>query len=146
MEPVHPRPTITTSFGGSLRAMYTSTLVRFPVIATGDADGRIRVALVVTAHPVGIVITGAREADHLPGTHVVIAAVDWIGEESLLRVLEQLLKESRAVHATLQLHHAALQAVQDLILLLWRELRESLARTLRHLAGTDILVESIQAR
>src|SRR5581483_3027413 len=96
IDPVQPKPTITASFGGSLRGMTDSTPWG-PLGAPADADGRIRVALVVPAYPVAIVIARSGEADHLPGAHVAVGAVDGIGEESRLRILQQQLEELLAI-------------------------------------------------
>ena len=41
-----------------------------PVSAPRDADGWMRIALVVTGDPVAIVVADARKADHLPADHV----------------------------------------------------------------------------
>src|SRR4051812_37545041 len=99
MEPVHPNPTIATSFGGNLRAMYDSALARVPVIASGDADGRVGIALIVAPDPIAVVIPRARKADHLPCSHFMVATVDRIREESLLHILQHLLEEGRPLHA-----------------------------------------------
>src|SRR5581483_1769452 len=96
IEPVQPRPTITASFGGSLRGMAESA-PGSPLRSPADADGRVRVTLVVAAHPVAIVITRARKADHLPSAHVTVGAVDGIGEEPCLGVLQQRLEKLLAV-------------------------------------------------
>ena len=93
-------------------------LVRFrcPVGAAGDGDRRQREAFVMPVDPVEVIVAGAGEADHLPGDHVAVAAVDRVGKEALLDVLERLLEESLAVGA-FQLGLAALEAFEEFVLL-----------------------------
>ena len=64
--------------------------------------------------PVEIVVTSAWEADHFPGAHVAVAAVDRVREEPLLQVLQQLLEEFLAVRA-FKLEVAAFKSLQDLV-------------------------------
>src|SRR5947209_7090465 len=118
IEPVQPRPMTTTSFLGSLRDIGPSTLRR-PFRAAGDAHRRQRKPLVVAVDPIQIVVSGARKADHLPRRHVAVAAVDRIGEEAHLHVLDGLLHEGLAVGA-IQLKVAALEALQNIVLIVAR--------------------------
>ena len=115
IEPVQPSPMMTTSFVAACAPCLASGLVGVHSAAPDDADGRMGIALVVTADPVAVIVTGAREADHLPRAHVAIAAVDRIGEKSLLHVLEQALEERLAVDAV-ELERAALEALNDGVL------------------------------
>jgi hypothetical protein len=82
IEPVQPRPTMTTSFGGSFRAITLMPVVRAlrarPVCVPTDVDGRVRVAFVVAPDPVAVVVARSGKADHPPGAHVAVAAVDRI--------------------------------------------------------------------
>ena len=88
---------ITTSFLGSFRAIGPlSALVDVPIRPSHDADGRKRIALVMAVDPVAIIVARAWKADHAPGAHVAIAAVDRIGEKTLLRVLQQQFEERLA--------------------------------------------------
>src|SRR5579862_2268206 len=97
IEPVHPSPTIATSLCASRWVIVASTL-RIPLGSTLNAYGGQWVGFVVTRDPVAIVVAGARKSDHLPGHHVAITAVDRIGEEPLLHVRHQILKELLAVN------------------------------------------------
>src|SRR6185503_19030487 len=124
IEPVQPRPTMTTSLCGSLRAM--SARLRCPVGTAGDGDGRQREAFVMPVDPVEVIVAGAGEADHLPGDHVAVAAVDRVGKEALLDVLERLLEESLAVGA-FQLGLAAFEPLEQFVLVVVGQLREMLA-------------------
>ena len=64
-----------------------------PVRMLADADGRQRLRLVVAVDPVAVVVVRAGKSDHLPGRHVAVAAIDRVGEETLLRILEDLGEE-----------------------------------------------------
>src|SRR5262245_28040982 len=103
IEPVQPRPMMTTSFLGSLPAMAASASLRCPVRSAHDADRRKRKALVVTADPVEIIVARPRKSDHSPRDHVAIAAMDRISKEPLFDVRENLLEERRAI-GTFELH------------------------------------------
>ena len=50
-------------------------------------------AFVVTFHPVPVIVAGAWKADHLPGCHILIPAVDWISKKALVRVPEDKFEE-----------------------------------------------------
>src|SRR6187551_2187327 len=108
IEPVQPRPMMTTSLRGSLRAMGPSADFRRPIRPPRHADGRQRKALVVTMDPVEIIVAGPRVPDHAPPRHVAIAAIDRVGKEALLHVLDRLLEERLAVGA-FEFHAPALE-------------------------------------
>src|SRR6185437_9133285 len=119
IEPVQPRPMITTSVDGSMRVMAFALgrgggSMREPIGPAGDTDGRQREALVVALDPVAIVVAGAGKADHFPADHVAVAAIDRIGEEALLRVVQYVLEESLRAGAV-ELDRAFLEAGQHLI-------------------------------
>src|SRR5690348_7018430 len=140
MAPVQPRPITTTSFAGSLCAI---RLLQFahssdvsaqraslrPVRMAGDADRRQCHALVVTLDPLAIIVVRAGKADHLPADHVLVAAIDRIGEESVLGVLEQRLEEVVAIRA-LELERLVFQSLDDLVLVVVGELGKRLAAEL----------------
>src|ERR1051326_5381409 len=92
----------------------------------GDADRRRRKALVVPLDPVAIIVAGAGKADPFPGRHVLVAAVDRVGEEAVLRVLEDELEELGAVAAG-ELDRAVLEPGDDVVLVLVGGLGERLA-------------------
>src|SRR4051812_17001557 len=141
IDPVQPRPMMTTSFFGSLRAMgVSSTAFRRPVHSARDADGRKRKALVVTVDPVEIVVARAGVPDHPPRDHVAVAAIDRIGKETLLHVLDRLLEERLSVGA-LELHAVVLETTENTVLVAVAELREGFAGIVR----ATIAVERRQA-
>src|SRR6185437_11672752 len=115
--------------------------MRRPIRAPGDADGRQRIALVMTADPIAIIVSGAWKTDHPPGAHVPVAAVDRVGEEAVLDVLAQRIEELLRIDAG-QVDAATFQAVQHLILLLRRELGEALAA--RHAAAAPVAAVLIE--
>src|SRR5271155_4350107 len=106
---------------------------------SANADGRMRVAFVVPLDPVAIVVTGAGEADHFPGRHVTIAAVNGVSKEAVTRILQQYVKERLRNHA-LELQRSVFHPGDDPILLVVRELRERLAGV----GSATILVEGRQ--
>src|ERR1700712_3626090 len=76
MAPVQPKPTSTASTLGFLMfAMSCPSALR-----AGDADGRQRVVHAGFVDPIEIVGTSAREADHLPGRGILVAAMNRIAE------------------------------------------------------------------
>ena len=99
-----------TSFGGSLPAI--SLLLPVRVIA--DPYRGQRIPLVVTPDPVTVVVASTRKANHLPADHVAVAAINRVGEEALLRVLQQLLEE--AALRISKIDRAILQPCNDLVL------------------------------
>src|SRR5947209_1790893 len=104
IEPVQPRPMTTALVAGSLRAMSRSAF-RGPFRPAGNADRRQRVVLVVVADVVAIVVARAGEADHLPRRHVLVAAIDGVGEEAFHGVLQQQLEKAAPIR-TFQLRLA----------------------------------------
>src|SRR6185369_7288339 len=93
----------------------SSTAFRRPVHSARDADGRKRKALVVTVDPVEIVVARARIPDHPPRDHVAVAAIDGIGKETLLHVLDRLFEERLSVGA-LEIHTVVLESSKNLVL------------------------------
>jgi hypothetical protein len=93
----------------------------------------------VPIDPVGIVVTGAREANHLPRDHVAVAAVDGIGEEAFLYVLDSVLEESLAVGA-FEFDLSALDSFEQVVLRRVGELSKRLAVML-----TAVAIQGCQA-
>src|ERR1700756_4241609 len=96
IDPVHPSPMITASFAGNFFAMpppFAPTALTSPVRVILDGDRGERDRLVVPVHPFAIVVMGSWEADHLPCRHVLVASIDWVGKESCLGVVEDLLEK-----------------------------------------------------
>ena len=91
----------------------------------GDADRRQRNALVMLVDPVAIIVMRAGKADHLPRRHVLVAAIDRIGEKAGLRVLEDQLEEILAVGAV-ELERAVLETFDDLVFLIVGKLGKDL--------------------
>src|SRR5580658_2538699 len=120
MAPVHPKPTSTASTG--LRVVVTSALR--PAGAALETNRRVWHALSMARHPFFVVVVGARETDHLPGAHVFVAAVNWIGEVALLGVLEEHAEEGFAVDTAVELDLAALEALQHFVLIIRGNLAE----------------------
>ena len=52
------------------------------------------IAFVVTVYPVAIVVPDARKSDHRPADHVLVAAVDRIGEEAFGHIFQQRIEEA----------------------------------------------------
>src|SRR5438105_3180970 len=86
IEPVQPSPMITTSFLGSIRAMALGLL-------SIDGDRAFWIRHVMLADMVAVVVARPGKADHLPARHVLIAAIERIGEKALHRVLQHQLEE-----------------------------------------------------
>src|SRR5271166_5801841 len=63
-----------------------SGFARIPLRPSHKADGRTGVALVMTLDPVAVIVTSAGIADHALRAHVAIAAVNRVGEKSLVHV------------------------------------------------------------
>src|SRR5579871_2487064 len=127
IEPVQPRPIMTTSFAGSFCGMSVrSGFVGGPVGATGDAHRRIGITFVVALDPIAVVVTNAGEANHLPTGHVAIAAMDGVREEPFGHVLEQGAEEALRIDAV-ELDLAVFEALQRVILLRGGELIEAFA-------------------
>src|SRR3569833_2839417 len=80
-DPVQPRPMITASRLGRSFAMALA-LLRI------DGDRPARVRHVVLVDMVAIVVARAGEADHFPARHVLVAAIQRVGEEAFHGVLQ----------------------------------------------------------
>jgi hypothetical protein len=102
--------------------------------AAGDAHRRQVVLDAGAVDPVGEVGARAGEADHLPGRGVLVAAVDGVAEIALLGVLQQEAEEVFSAHAV-ERDAAGLQALEHVVLLRGRELREGLAGELLAAVG-----------
>src|ERR1700712_2556987 len=114
---------MTTSLRGSLLAI--SALSWLPFRPANQAHRRMRGAVVVGLDPVAKIVAGAREADHRPAGHVAVAAINGIGEEALLGVLQQEREEGAALG--LAQHLPLRHRLDQPVLLLGGELVESLA-------------------
>src|ERR1041385_2081189 len=135
IEPVQPSPTMTASTGGNLRVigpgppqkapLAAASSARRPFGAAWDAHRRQRIGLVVPLHPVAVVVARTREADHFPANHVAVAAIDRIGEEPLLRVLQQKIEELRSADA-FKLQAAVFERADELVLVFVGERGEDL--------------------
>src|SRR4029077_16090905 len=89
IDPVQPRPMMTTSFFGSLRAMGSPHRLfgvqsTRPAMLTGGSGKRSLGRLTQSR----LVVARARVPDHPPRDHVAVAAIDRIGKETLLHVLD----------------------------------------------------------
>src|SRR5271155_2311690 len=113
IDPVHPRPMMTTSRAGSLCTILRLALD--PFRAAFKADRRQRETLIVFVDPFPVVVTRAGKSDHAPADHVLVAAVDGIGEEALLHVLHDLLEKGFAIDAA-ERDRALLEAVEKRVL------------------------------
>src|SRR5580704_822334 len=116
--PVQPQPTNTASTG--LRVVVISTLR--PTGASLESDRGKGHRLAVAGYPIFVVIVGARETDHLPCTHILVAAVDWIGEITFLGILQKHGEERFGVDSAVELDVAALHSLQQLVLIRGGEL------------------------
>ena len=76
---------------------------------------------------VAIVVARAGEAQHAPGYHVAIAAVDRVGEEPFHRIAQHQREERLGVDAVRQLDLARLHVLEQCVLVFRRELGEALA-------------------
>jgi hypothetical protein len=96
------------------------------------------IALVVTLHPVTVIVTGAGKADHAPRAHIAIAAVDRVSEKSLLRVFQEQREERLTVDAV-QFGGAVLDVADDCVCVRIAQRSEGFA-----FLGLAILVERRQ--
>src|SRR5580658_10623276 len=119
--PVHPKPTSTASTGLRVVVMILGLP---PAGAAFEADSRVGNALSVASHPFLVIVMGAREADHLPGTHIFVAPINRIGKITFLGVLQEHRKEGFAVDPIIQGNCAALEPLQQLVLILREECAE----------------------
>src|ERR1700733_2975259 len=106
--PVQPKPTSTASTGLRVVAMISE----LPPAGTAfEADSRGGDALSVASHPFLVIVVGTREADHLPGAHIFIAAINRIGKITFLGVLQEHGKEGFAVDAIIESDCTALESL-----------------------------------
>jgi hypothetical protein len=75
----------------------------------------------VTVDPVEIIVAGPRVPDHPPRDHVAVAAIDRVGKETLLHVLDRLFEERLSVGA-LELHTVVLETIENTVLVAVAEL------------------------
>src|SRR5271163_3245619 len=113
MAPVQPKPTNTASTG--LREVVISSLRPAGTALESDRGKGHRLA--VASHPILVVIVRARESDHLPCGHILVAAVDWIGEIAFLGILQKHGEERFGVDSAFKLDIAALQSLQQFVLI-----------------------------
>src|SRR5580704_5386857 len=99
MAPVQPKPTSTASTG--LRVVAISSLR--PAGTALESDRRKGHGLAVAGDPIRVVIVGARETNHLPCAHVLVAAIDGIRKIAFLGILQQHGKERFGVDSPLKL-------------------------------------------
>src|ERR1700722_9614478 len=137
MAPVHPKPTNTASTGLGVVAM-TSALR--PAGAALESDGGVGDALSMARHPFFIIVVGPRESNHLPGPHVLIAAVDRIGEVAFLGVLQEHCEEGLTVDTVIEFDLAAFEPLEHLVLIRSRQFAERNAIEIR----ADIFVDRRQ--
>src|ERR1700761_1185830 len=102
----------------------------------GDADRRQWDALVMLVDPVAIIVMRAGKADHLPRHHILVAAIDRIGEEPRLRVGEDQLEEILTIGA-IELERAVFQAFDDLVLLIAAKLGKGLVLVFAAAGGIE---------
>src|ERR1051326_7811157 len=102
----------------------------------GNGDRRQRDPLIMTVDPVAVVVMRAGETDHLPRRHVPVAAVDRIGQKTVLRVFEDQVEEFLGLDA-FELERALLEAFNGLVFLLIGKLREGLAAEFGAAGGVE---------
>src|ERR1700722_16205175 len=101
------------------------------------ADGGIGHTLAMTGHPLLVIVMSPRKSDHPPGSHVLIAAVDRIGEVTLLGVLQEHGEKGFAVDTVIEFNVAALEPLQHRVLIALRKFAEQVA-----IEGcTDVLLD-----
>ncbi len=86
-----------------------------PIGRAHYADGAERELLVVAPDAIAVVVASAWEADHLPGAHVAVSAVDMVGKKAFPNRLKQRLEEGLPVDP-FELHVAALKVLQNFVL------------------------------
>src|SRR5271168_2239373 len=107
--PVQPKPTSTASTGLRVVVMILNLP---PAGAAFEADSRVGDPLSVASHPFLVVVVGAREADHLPGSHIFVASINRIGKITFLGVLQEHCKEGFTVDPIIERNCAALETLQ----------------------------------
>src|SRR5580692_10684248 len=121
MAPVQPKPTNTASTGFKVVAMILSLL---PARTAFESDRGVGHAFSVVGHPFFIIVVGARKSNHLPGPHILIPAIDGIGEVALLGVLQEHGEERFTVDTAIELDRTALKPLEYLVLVLGRQFAE----------------------
>src|SRR5580700_9789789 len=144
IEPVQPRPMMTASFAGNFFAIANLVAARWrslarPVGMILDRCRRDRDGLIMPVDPLAVIVMRAGKSDHLPGRHVLVAAVDRIGEKALLRIVENKLEEVFSA-ALRQLELVVLQILDDLVLAGIRQLGKNLAE-----GGAAMAVEGCES-
>src|SRR5690606_16063911 len=126
IDAVQPNPTRTTSTGFSLLAILPPLRAHARTVASQQAHRGHGVGVAVARDFVDIVVAGPRKADQLPACEVAIAAVHRVGEKTFLCVLPKN-REKCLGRKVLQFDLVFIQVVQDLVLVLGRQLGVGLA-------------------
>src|SRR5580692_5920159 len=134
MAPVHPKPTNTASTGLRVVAMI---LAFRPAGTALESDRGVGYALSVARHPLFIIVVGPGESNHLPGPHILIAAVDRIGEVAFLGVLQEHREEGLTVDTVIEFDLTAFETLEHLVLVRSRQFAERNAIEIR----ADIFVD-----
>src|ERR1700722_13274312 len=113
MAPVQPKPTSTASTG--LRVVVILSLR--PAGTAFEPDRGEGHPLAVPGYPIRIVVVGTRETNHLPGTHIFVAAIDRIREITFLGILQKHGEKRFGVGSAVELHVPALHCLQQLVLI-----------------------------
>src|SRR5689334_23008802 len=100
--PVQPKPTIRTSTFGSGVAISTFA----PIRPAADGDRRQGIRLAVALDEPSLIVASAGKTNQFPTRHVSVAAVQRIGKESFLHVLQEHGEERLAVDAIRKLRCA----------------------------------------
>src|ERR1700739_4899061 len=114
--------------------------MRSPVGSPGDTDGGIRVAFIVAADPVTVVVSDSRKSDHRPADHVLVAAMDRIRKKAFGHIFQQCVEEAARI-GFVEFDIAGLDLLEHVVLLVCRKLGEYLAA----LARLAIFVEASEA-
>src|SRR6516225_10122958 len=109
MEPVQPRPMTTASLRASFRAIVVLAFSQPALCFHRDCDQFGCMPMLTVGNVTRLIVMRAWEADHLPSRHVLVAAVDRVGQESFLRVLDDELEKFLAVSA-LELERAIFES------------------------------------
>src|SRR5262249_886828 len=76
--------------------------------------------LIVTLHPVAVVVVSARKSDHLPRRHVFVAAINRISKEADLRIIENEIEETLSAFL-IELDLILLELAYDFVLAIVRQ-------------------------